>query len=95
MLGKLMLLLTGGLVLAGCSDGGQLPAATTSQAGTPSASSTPTADPYDAYLANVPKGEKTLSREDAALRAKLGCGKTYPPGTTDAVLADAYRDYCK
>ena len=82
------------LVLAGCSaDNDQLPAATTSRAGTPAASSMP-ADPYAAYLAKAPKGEPKLSRDDASTRALLGCGKTWPPGTVDAVLAEAYADYC-
>lgn len=52
------------------------------------------ADPYDVYRAHAPKGQKILSRQDAATRAKLGCGQTFPPGTVDAVLAEAYADYC-
>lgn len=92
------------LALAGCSssDGTATPGpatTTTTKAGASAPVSTPpttpAVDPYDVYLKNAPKGEKTLSREDAALRARLGCGKTYAPGTVDAVLATAYRDYCK
>lgn len=90
------------VALAGCSssDGTATPGPTTvtkTSASAPASTppSTPAVDPYDVYLKNAPKGEKTLSREDAALRARLGCGKTYAPGTVDAVLAAAYRDYCK
>lgn len=95
-------------LLAGCgssSDDGPTPGAvnppattapaTSSSAPSPASSATPTADPYDVYLAHIPKGEPTLSREDASTRALLGCGKTWPPGTTDAVLAEAYAAYCK
>lgn len=66
-----------------------------------SSGSTPTADPYDAYLANNPPGEKVISREDAQTRALLGCSTKWAPGTVDYVLAEAYRDvvksspYCK
>ena len=51
-------------------------------------------DPYDTYIANAPKGEPTLSREDAQARARLGCGQDWAPGTVDAILADAYKDLC-
>lgn len=54
----------------------------------------PKTDPYKAYLAKAPKGEKTLSRGDASLRALLGCGQEWPPGTVDAVLAEAYAEFC-
>lgn len=59
------------------------------------ASSTPAVDPYAVYLKHIPKGEPTLSRSDASTRALLGCGRTWPPGTTDAVLQLAYAAYCK
>jgi hypothetical protein len=51
-------------------------------------------DPYDTYIANAPKTEPTLSREDAQARARLGCGQDWAPGTIDAILADAYKDLC-
>jgi len=51
-------------------------------------------DPYQVYLEHAPKGQKILSRQDAATRAQLGCGQKWPPGTVDAVLAEAYADYC-
>lgn len=87
-----------GLVVAGCSDAPNPPApvATKAVSSVPTrASSPPPPDPYDVYVAHAPKGEKKLSREDAALRAQLGCGKKWPAGTVDAVLADAYAGYCK
>lgn len=51
-------------------------------------------DPYDVYLAHNPRPDLVLSREDAQTRALLGCGKTFAPGTVDAVLTDAYRGLC-
>ncbi|MDX3006750.1 hypothetical protein PWY87_34100 [Kribbella solani] len=79
------------VLVAGCSsDNDPAPGPATSVS-----SSSPTADPYDVYLKKIPKGEPTLSREDAATRAYLGCGKKWPPGTTDAVLAEVYASYCK
>lgn len=89
------------LVVAGCSDDqtGPTPGAvnqsTASASSAPSSSATPTVDPYEVYLANAPKGEPTLSREDASTRALLGCKDTWPPGTVDAVLQQAYAAYCK
>lgn len=89
------------LLVAGCNQdhNGPTPGAvnqsSASVSSAPASSSTPTADPYDVYLAHIPKGEPTLSRSDAATRALLGCGRTWPPGTTDAVLAEAYAAYCK
>lgn len=89
------------VLLSGCSDdqAGPTPGAvnqsSTSSSSAPASSATPTADPYETYLAHIPKGEPTLSREDASTRALLGCGRTWPPGTTDAVLHDAYAAYCK
>ena len=47
-------------------------------------------EPYEVYLANNPDPSLILSRDDAMARAFLGCGQTWPPGTVDAVLADAY-----
>lgn len=82
------------LLVAGCSSKSESPTPGAVNSSTP-ASSTPTVDPYDVYLKHIPKGEPTLSRDDAATRAQLGCGKTWPPGTTDAVLAQAYAAYCK
>ena len=32
-----------------------------------------------------------LSREDAQIRATLGCGRSFAAGTVDRALADAYR----
>lgn len=80
------------LTLTGCGDS-QPPAAEAPTAA-PATTAAPKVDPYKVYLSKAPKGEKTLSREDAALRASLGCGKTWPPGTVDAVLAEAYAAYC-
>jgi hypothetical protein len=51
-------------------------------------------DPYDAYLENNPDPDLVLSREDAQLRAMLGCGTEWAPGTIDAVLQDAYDPEC-
>lgn len=51
----------------------------------------PDADPYAVYLAHAPKGAVKLSREDAQIRAYLGCGQKFAPGTIDAALAAAYR----
>lgn len=81
------------LVVAGCSEDQPSPPPASS---TPASSSaTPTIDPYQVYLANAPKGEATLSREDASTRALLGCSQKWPPGTVDAVLQQAYAAYCK
>lgn len=83
------------VLAAGCSEdqSGPTPGVVT-QTKAP-ASATPTVDPYQVYLANAPKGEKTLSREDASTRALLGCETKWPPGTVDAVLQEAYAAYCK
>lgn len=99
------------LLLAGCSSGDDSPTpgavnppASSAPATTPATSSapvssstpsTPAADPYAVYLKHIPKGEPTLSRSDASTRALLGCETTWPPGTTDAVLHEAYAAYCK
>lgn len=99
----MMIAATAVLIAAGCSSNdqdGPTPGAVVSPSPTPAASSAPTSsttpkpDPYDVYLAHAPKGEPKLSREDASTRALLGCGKTWPPGTVDAVLAEAYAGYC-
>ncbi len=83
--------LTGVTLLATIGLGG----CSSSDAPTPDApSQSSRADPYQVYLEHAPKGQKILSREDAALRAQLGCGQKFAPGTVDAVLADAYADYC-
>ncbi|HEY9413157.1 MAG TPA: hypothetical protein VIQ30_00225 [Pseudonocardia sp.] len=89
------------LLVAGCSDDqtgptpGVVNQPSTPASPAPSSSATPTVDPYQVYLANAPKGEPTLSREDASTRALLGCETTWPPGTVDAVLQEAYAAYCK
>ena len=89
------------VLLAGCSDDqsgptpGTVNQSSTSTSSAPASSVTPTVDPYEVYLAHIPKGEPTLSREDASTRALLGCERTWPPGTTDAVLHEAYAAYCK
>lgn len=84
-------------VVGGCgADETKAPVEVTTKASTATTtpSPTPTVDPYDVYLKNVPKGQPTLSRADASTRALLGCGQKWPPGTTDAVLAEAYAVYC-
>lgn len=91
------------LLLAGCSSndntgptpGTVIQSSTPPASSAPASTSTPAADPYAVYLKNIPKGEPTLSRSDASTRALLGCGQKWPPGTTDAVLAEAYAAYCK
>jgi hypothetical protein len=62
-----------------------------STAGAPLAPPALQADPYGVYLASAPTGAKTLTREDAQIRATLGCGHTFAAGTVDKALADAYR----
>jgi hypothetical protein len=82
------------LLLAGCSSDNDTPA-TSAATPTPVApTATPTVDPYAVYLSKAAKGEPKLSREDASTRALLGCGQKWPPGTVDAVLAEAYAEYC-
>lgn len=81
-----------GLVLAGCSGDPEPPAPAPAPV---SSSSAPVVDPYEVYLAHAPQGEPPLSRQDASTRALLGCGTKWPPGTVDAVLADAYAELCK
>lgn len=85
------------VLMTGCSDDqtGPTPAPPSTSTSAAASSATPTVDPYDTYLKSIPKGEPTLSREDASTRALLGCGKAWPPGTTDAVLQQAYASYCK
>ena len=55
---------------------------------------TPAEDPYEVYLqlaADIPANDQIeLSREDAQLRAMLGCGSASAPGTVDGLLAEAY-----
>lgn len=67
------------LALSACGDGG---------------SESDGSDPYEVYLENAPSGEPTLSREDAQLRATLGCGMEFAPGTVDAILREAYDPEC-
>lgn len=99
---KLVVIAFAAVLMAGC---GAKEAPTTAagvvvQTSAPSTASTPTAaasstpDPYAVYRANAPKGEPVISREDAAIRAKLGCGVKYAPGTVDDVLQKAYAAYC-
>lgn len=55
---------------------------------------TAAADPYNHYLelaATIPDAPD-ISRGDAQLRAMLGCGTAWAPGTVDAALALAYAD---
>lgn len=56
----------------------------------PAAVQPATGDPYAAWLATKPAGAPDLSRDDAMARAMLGCGVTWPAGTTDAALQAAY-----
>lgn len=104
MFRSLSLVVLLGLVVAGCSDAPKPPGAAgptstaVTSAATPTktpSTSSPAVDPYAVYLANRPKGEPKLSREDASTRALLGCGTKWPPGTVDAVLAEAYAQLCK
>lgn len=60
-------------------------------ADTPVAAPALQADPYAVYLASAPDGAVKLSREDAQIRATLGCGRSFAAGTVDRALADAYR----
>lgn len=47
-------------------------------------------DPYEVWLATAPADAPDLSRDDAQLRAMLGCGTAWAPGTVDGVLQVAY-----
>lgn len=68
------------------------PAVSPAPTGVPSQSPSAKAyDPYPVYFVNSPRGLKHLTRPQALERAIQGCGQTYPPGTVDAALADAYR----
>ena len=61
-----------------------LPETTTVTAG-------PTEDPYELYLSMAPTDAPDISRDDAQLRAMLGCGvDDWAPGSVDAILAVAY-----
>lgn len=51
-------------------------------------------DPYGVYVATNPDPGLVLSREDAQLRAILGCGQRWAPGTVDAALSAAYKPEC-
>lgn len=51
------------------------------------------ADPYEQWLQRAPADAPELTRDDAFARAYLGCGQTFPPGTTDAILAEVYADH--
>lgn len=76
------------VIIAGCSSGG-------GSAPEPAVTTTPAAatDPYQVWLERAPSDAPSLSRDDAVARAMLGCGQSWPPGTTDAVLAEVYADY--
>lgn len=81
------------LALSSCGSGdsGEL----TSDTSTPAAEGDTTnepeqVDPYEVYLANAPGDAPDLSRDAAQLRAMLGCGTSWAPGTVDAVLQEAY-----
>lgn len=52
-------------------------------------------DPYEVYLRNNPTPELVLSREDAQIRALLGCSRSWAPGTVDYVLQQAYKKLCR
>lgn len=58
----------------------------------PSPSPTAAADPYEEWLERAPSDAPSLSRDDALARATLGCGQNWPPGTTDAILAEVYAE---
>lgn len=75
------------LLLAACSSTPTM--ATTTAPPPETTASTTVADPYDVYL-TLPGADTTLSREDAQLRALLGCKLSFAPGTVDAALRDAY-----
>lgn len=95
---RVIAIVSAGVVLmAGCSSDqtGPTPGVVPQSSKSTPASATPTIDPYQVYLANAPKGEPKLSREDASTRALLGCERKWPPGTVDAVLQEAYASYCK
>ena len=48
-------------------------------------------DPYELYLARLPADVEAISREDAQLRAMIGCHMAaFAPGTVDAILQEAY-----
>lgn len=74
------------LLLVACSSSPATPPATTPVATVATVAVT---DPYEVYL-TLPGADPGLSRDDAQLRALLGCGKPFAPGTTDAALAEAY-----
>lgn len=86
------------LTLLGCSGSEPEPVAQATSAPTTAApaptAATPTEDPYEVYKRLAPKGQPTLSRQDAQTRALLGCGTKWAPGTVDAALAEAYKDLC-
>ncbi|HEU5304392.1 MAG TPA: hypothetical protein VFU40_07090 [Gemmatimonadales bacterium] len=77
--------------VAACDGYRQQPSKTPVPVATSAAHPVPTADPYETYLKANPDPDLILTREDAQLRAYLGCGQTFAPGTIDRVLADAYR----
>ena len=94
------------LALAGCgsTDNSTTQPASTSSSAAPASTSSAapaeaapkaTADPYEVYLKLAPKDAPEISREDAQIRALLGCGQKWAPGTVDAALAEAYADLCK
>lgn len=92
------------LALSACSSSATEPTTTTAAAaGAPastaaapatSAPAAAAADPYDEYLRLVDELGITdapeLTRDDAQLRALLGCGTAWAPGTVDAALQQAY-----
>ncbi len=94
------------LTLAGCgnTDDSTPAAASTSSSAAPASTTAAapteaapkeTVDPYEAYLKLAPKDAPEISREDAQIRALLGCNQKFAPGTVDAALAEAYADLCK
>lgn len=51
-------------------------------------------DPYHVFLSLAPVGGAVgMTADDASARALLGCGTTWPPGSVDAALAEAYATF--
>ena len=82
------------LILSACASGSTVTTDTTPPTATAGADTTATTagdvDPYETFLALAPPDAPAITRDDAQLRAMLGCGNTFAPGTTDAALQEAY-----
>lgn len=50
----------------------------------------PASDPYEDFLELAPPDAPDLTRDDAQLRAMLGCETDWAPYTTDWALQQAY-----